>query len=128
MPALCLVRALRLYTADDTIASCICQRHASVAQCRDNYFIIVHSRNAQSETGHFTCSVEEFIRCILVNADGEGRRRQSYVGNSFHTHIGYIVGCVQAILCLSAYDQVLEYCVSGKCLCADLITCLVDII
>ena len=32
----------------DTVASCICQGNASVAECRNDNFVIVHSRNTKS--------------------------------------------------------------------------------
>ena len=128
MPALCLMRTLRLHAPDDTIASGIRQGYASVTQCGNDDFVVIHGWHTQSQAGHFARPVEEFIRCVLVNTDGEGRCGQRHMGNCFHTHVGNIVGCVQSVFCLTAYDQILEHCVSCKCLGGNLVSCLIDVI
>ena len=122
MPAVRLVRALRLHTADHAVISRIRQGYTAVAEGGYNCLIIIHGRHAGSQAYHLTCSVQKLLRSILVNTDREGGLRKLHMGCRHHTHVGDIVSCVQSIAGLTADNQVLESAVTGKCLCGYFIS------
>ena len=128
MPAVGLMRNLRLHAADDAVLTCILQRNASVHHSGNDGFVIVHCGIAKTQSCKLAGSEQELVRSVHVITDGEGRCGQLYVCRSFDTHIGDVVGHIQTFFVRAADTQVLEHRVACEGLSGNLVTGLIDVV
>ena len=128
MPAFCLSGLLRFYAADDIVLSGVLHGQSHAHERRYDHFIIIICRKSDTCTSQLRSLQHQRMRGSVPYTDGKGRLGQENMGGSADAHKGQVIGHIQAVLVLTAYDHVLKQAVACKSFCTGCITAFIQII
>ena len=128
MPAVVLVRNIRLHAAGGVIGTRHAQRDAAVHHGRDDDFIVEQVRHTVTQADDLDVAIQELIRRLVADPGTHGRHGHSHVSQCIQAHIAHFVRQVVALFVRAAQSDQLEHLVAGEGLCRNVVAHLVLVV
>ena len=128
MPAVVLVRDIRLHAAGRVVCTGNLQRDTAVDHRRDDDFIVEQVRHTIAQTDNLDVTIQELIRRLRTDTGTDGRHGHTHMSQCIQAHIAHLIGQVVAFLIGAAQCDQLEHLIAGERLCGNVVTHLILII